>query len=214
MTKGKITIEVIEQKITSDFVQKAKDYAIDCHNKVNHTYDGQPYSIHLNGVYNFAYQYQHLVDIDNRENFLAAAWCHDVIEDCRETYNDVLKATNKEVAELVYALTNEKGKTRDQRANDKYYSDMRLVKGAPLLKMCDRLANYNYSLMTNSRMADIYTNENDRFIGKMRNITFHNSKYNEVIYHLKNLREDFLENQKLLENHYQKLIILQQPYNT
>ena len=33
---------------------------------------------------------------------------HDVIEDCRETYNDVNKATNEEIPELAYALTNEK----------------------------------------------------------------------------------------------------------
>jgi hypothetical protein len=33
---------------------------------------------------------------------------HDVIEDCRETCNDVKKATNEEIAELAYALTNKK----------------------------------------------------------------------------------------------------------
>ncbi len=141
----------------------AKSYAINCHKQTNHLYDGQPYEIHLEMVVKYLLQFKHLVSPQNLDNLIAAAWCHDVIEDCRETYNDVLKVTNKGVAELVYALTNEKGRNREERANDKYYQGIRDYEDAGLLKICDRLANLEYSISKGSSMADKYKKENEKF---------------------------------------------------
>lgn len=151
-----------------NIIEKAKNYAINCHRNTNHLYDGKPYETHLNMVFNEALNFIGLIkEVDgfdsNINNFLAAAWVHDVIEDCRETYNDVLKATNKEVADLAYALTNEKGKNRKERASDKYYEDMKNVPHAVLLKICDRIANVKYSISTNSRMLKVYIDENTNF---------------------------------------------------
>lgn len=117
-------------------------------------------------VYNAAFVFQHLVEPEDRANFLAAAWTHDLIEDCRQTYNDVKGATNERVAELTYALTNEKGKNRHERASDKYYAEMRLVKHAVLLKVCDRIANAKYSFDKGSSMYEMYRRENESFIDK------------------------------------------------
>jgi (p)ppGpp synthase/HD superfamily hydrolase len=147
-----------------NIIEKAKKYAVEQHKSVNHKYGDKDYSFHLEMVASFADKYKYLIDHDQRDNFVAAAWVHDVIEDCRQTYNDVLQATNIEVAELAYALTNEKGKTRKERANDKYYSDMRKVKGAVLLKICDRLANVIHSIQTNSKMLEKYREEHISFI--------------------------------------------------
>lgn len=145
-------------------VDKAKEYAIKCHSETNHLYDGKPYEVHLAMVFRNAIQYSHLVPVGQQSNFLAAAWVHDVIEDCRQTYNDVLSATNKEVADLAYALTNEKGKSRKERANGKYYAEMRRTPNAVLLKICDRIANLTYSIDSGSRMAQIYAKENESFM--------------------------------------------------
>ena len=73
-----------------------------------------------------ACKYIHLLP-NNRviSEVLAACWVHDVIEDCRETYNDVKNVLGERVADIAYALTNEKGKTRKERANDKYYEGIR-----------------------------------------------------------------------------------------
>ena len=144
--------------------EKARQYAIRCHRETNHKYDGKPYEFHLADVYKEAAKYCHLVPVEQRDNFLAAAWVHDVIEDCRQTYNDVREATNTEVAELAYALTNEKGKNRKERSSEKYYNDMKQVPFAVLLKVCDRLANFKYSISNGSRMAQIYAKENDAFV--------------------------------------------------
>ena len=145
-------------------IEKARLYAANCHRNVNHLYDGKPYEFHLEMVANFAAKYQYLLPEENRADFIAAAWTHDVIEDTRQTYNDVKTATNEAVAELTYALTNEKGKNRKQRASKKYYEDMRPIEGALLLKICDRLANVSHSKSTSSRMYKVYQNENLDFI--------------------------------------------------
>ena len=67
------------------------------------------------------------------------------------------------VADLAFALTNEKGKNRSQRASDKYYNDMKKVKNADFLKVCDRLANVKYSVSKGSGMSEAYRRENKHF---------------------------------------------------
>ena len=62
-------------------------------------------------------------------------------------------------AEIVYALTNEKGRNRHERANDKYYEGIRNTKYAPLVKACDRLSNYEFAKATKSRMVKMYESE-------------------------------------------------------
>ncbi len=156
-------------------LRKAQTYAISCHSMTNHFYDGKPYLIHLKMVYEYAYKFRHLLYEDellcHPVNVLAAAWTHDTIEDTRQTYNDVKKILGSSVAELTYALTNEKGRNRKERANDKYYEDMRKVPGAVYLKICDRLANAKYSKMKGSKMLEVYKKEYLEFAYKLASPT-------------------------------------------
>jgi len=158
----------------------AKNYAITCHNGTNHKYDGKPYETHLNHVVEIATKFLHLIPHNQQENILAACWCHDVIEDCRQTYNDVKSHTNVEIAEIVFALTNEKGKTRKDRANDKYYEGIRNTPYATFVKVCDRIANYEYSIR--GRMRDAYDKEMQRFVSRM-----YDSQYREMFEYLNEL---------------------------
>jgi hypothetical protein len=41
-----------------------------------------------------------------------ACWGHDTIEDTRTSYNDAANHLGKDAADIVYAVTNEKGKNR------------------------------------------------------------------------------------------------------
>jgi hypothetical protein len=106
-----------------------------------------------------------------------AAYYHDSIEDARLTYNDVTAIARKYMdaeqaymaAEIVYALTNDKGRTRSERAGDKYYEGIRNTRYASFLKMCDRLANLRYSTLfgIKSRMAEVYEREHPHFIASI-----------------------------------------------
>ena len=142
-------------------------YAHKCHSETNHLYDGMPYMVHLSMVVNAAARHIDAIPDDHRPNIIAACWLHDVIEDTRQTYNNVFDVAGKEVADIVYALTNEKGKTRKERANDKYYEGIRNTPWAVFVKLCDRIANVQYSKDTESRMFEMYRKENIQFLEKL-----------------------------------------------
>lgn len=146
-------------------LEHTKAYAIAKHKEVNQKYDAHPYSYHLNMVYQAALQFIEGIPAEDRETVLAACWVHDIIEDARETYNDVKAQTNTTIADLAYALTNEKGRTRAERANDKYYKGIRNTKYASFIKFCDRIANVTYSKTNGStKMFENYKKENPNFV--------------------------------------------------
>jgi (p)ppGpp synthase/HD superfamily hydrolase len=148
-------------------LEKAVSYAIKCHESTNHTYDGRPYSIHLEMVFNIALEHISIIPLQHRDTVLSACWAHDVIEDCRETYNDVASVLGTDVAEIVYALSNEKGKTRKERANDKYYKGIKNCPFASFVKLCDRIANIQYSKYSGSSMFDKYISETPDFVHQL-----------------------------------------------
>jgi (p)ppGpp synthase/HD superfamily hydrolase len=152
----------------SDPISIAREYAYKCHHHTNHLYDGQPYSAHLEMVVAMAHKYINLIDQNKREDVISACYCHDTIEDTRQTYSDVVRNTNTFVADLVYAVTNEKGRTRKERADDRYYAGIRdMGKEAVFVKMCDRLANVSYSKSSGGKMLDLYRSENPDFEGRL-----------------------------------------------
>jgi (p)ppGpp synthase/HD superfamily hydrolase len=130
----------------SELVLLCRDYAVERHKRTNHYYDHHPYSFHLEMVVAAAEKFIHLIAPQDRDKVLGACWAHDVIEDTRATYNNVKDAIGVEVADIVYALTNEKGRTRAERANDKYYAGIRANYWAIFVKCCDRIANMEYSM--------------------------------------------------------------------
>lgn len=145
-------------------IKNAASWAIQKHKEVNHLYDNKAYDVHLWMVSDIAKMFIHWIPEDAREKVLAACWLHDTIEDCRVTYNDLRQEFGDDVAEIVYALTNEKGRTRKERANDKYYEGIRDCFYAPFVKLCDRAANIKYSYENGSSMYKKYCEENDNFI--------------------------------------------------
>jgi len=148
-------------------LEKVKQYAIEKHRDTNHKYNEHHYDFHLQMVVDVAKQFIHLIPEKDRENVLGGCWTHDIIEDARENYNDVKQATNESIADLAYALTNEKGKNRKERANDTYYEGIRNTPYAAFIKFCDRIANYKFSVSQGSRMKKMYEKENMNFLMKL-----------------------------------------------
>lgn len=156
--------------------------AAQCHAAVNQTYGKDlPYSFHLRLTLSYATRFVHLLKLDNvaeTETVFAAACFHDTLEDARLTYNDLTKLLTQlkeanglqldvaDAVEAVYALTNDKGRNRAERAGEKYYAGIRATKYAPFLKMCDRLANLRFSTLffPPQRMAYVYREEMPHFL--------------------------------------------------
>jgi len=165
-------------------MDRKSQWCINQHRNTNHWYDQYlPYEFHLRMVHQAAKDFSHLLDdeydyftgeklkgrrgdetVTLREACLVAVWGHDLIEDCRVSYNDVKNHLGQEAADIIYAVTNEKGKTRKERANEKYYEGIRNTPGAVFVKLCDRIANVQYSKLTKSRMFEMYMTENEHFV--------------------------------------------------
>lgn len=163
---------------------KAKEYAEFCHSSTNHHYDEFPYSFHLQMVRNAGEKFIHLIPEENRDIVLAGCWVHDTIEDARQTYNDVKSNTSEDVAEIAYALTNEKGKNRSERANDKYYQGIKNTPFGTYVKLCDRIANIQYSKKKGEKMISLYRKENPNFEEKL-----YSPLYDEMFKYIRELLE-------------------------
>ena len=157
--KEKFTKEELEK------LEEIKKRASELHESVNQTYDYHPYSYHLEMVSSIMDEYVWDCEFEIYKILWFACWFHDTIEDARLTYNDVSRIALKYMnLEIVYALTNEKGRTRKERANQKYYQGIRETRYAPFIKACDRLANITYANETQSSMLDVYRKEMKDFL--------------------------------------------------
>lgn len=160
----------------TDIVTRARDYAIKAHSDTNHYYDNdKPYSVHLLSTWEFGVTYKHLLPPLVADNVLAACWLHDVIEDCRKTYNDIKKEFGQDVADIVYAVTNEKGRNRKERANERYYEGIRNTPFATYVKLCDRLANVSYSANPRTNIFYMYRKEHPDFL-----LSIYDERYKEM----------------------------------
>ena len=185
------------------------NWCIAQHVNTNHMYDTYlPYEFHLRMVAAIGKKFAHLLNDDEkidsitgkweydrgvdstvtlREACLLACWGHDLIEDTRTSYNDVKSALNSNAAEIIYAVTNEKGKNRKERANNKYYEGIRNTPGAVFVKLCDRIANVQYGKMTGSRQVEMYEKENENFIYQLGYRSGQVVEYAEMYEYLRDL---------------------------
>ncbi|MBP5798497.1 MAG: hypothetical protein J6W43_01125 [Prevotella sp.] len=168
------------QKKYAAQIEQIRLSAHELHQSVNQTYgDDLPYGFHLDMVVEGISDFGYLVCVseDDVVPMFFGGYYHDAIEDARLSYNDVMKRARKWMSEkqalmateIAYALTNDKGRTRAERAGEKYYQGIRETPYAPFVKLCDRLANVTYSCSVDSgkdgnRMREVYKNEMKHFL--------------------------------------------------
>ena len=175
----------VYQELMDKYAERIEDIrqsAHELHRSVNQWYGGgHPYGFHLDMVVQGVRDYGHLVCAREEDviPMFFGGYYHDSIEDARLTYNDVmatarLKMTEEQAlmaTEIVYALTNDKGRNRAERAGEKYYKGIRETPYAPFVKLCDRLANITYSCsrddQDNGRMKQVYKKEVPHFLNSI-----------------------------------------------
>ena len=175
----------LQQKIDelSPIINEIRNDAHALHASVNHAYDRiRPYGFHLDMVVNWIRKYIEEVCVSEQDilPIYFAAFYHDSIEDARLSYNDVMKIAKELMdeeqaylaTEIVYALTNEKGRNRAERANEKYYAGIREIPYAPFVKLADRLANTSYAFSKGTadslRMSKVYREELPGFLEALK----------------------------------------------
>lgn len=163
----------------SEAIEQIRQAAHELHRAVNQTYgQGLPYAVHLDMVASQVMSHGHEVCASEHDllPMVFGAYFHDSIEDARQTYNDVTRLARQWMddeqahmaAEIVYALTNDKGRTRAERAGERYYQGIRQTPYAPLVKLADRVANMTYSAThdnaDNVHMREVYLHELPHFL--------------------------------------------------
>ena len=140
-----------------------RDFCIQQHDIVcNQKYDNTlPYSFHLEAVVIQIHLFTDVIESCGLDvnNIVMGCYGHDLIEDARMTYNDIKDMTNESVADIIYCCTEEKGKNRAGRHNQKYFDELKVNNEAVFVKLCDIIANLKYSLLTNSSMFTKYKKE-------------------------------------------------------
>ncbi len=151
--------------LNSNELKLVEIFAFKAHHDTNHYYDDYlPYDFHLRMVVKAAKDFIYMIPENKIYTVIAACLCHDSIEDARKNFKSVEKETNTDVAEIVRAVTNYgRGRNRDERMPDFIYKDIRETPYATFVKLCDRIANVQYSKMTGSDMFEKYKKEHTHF---------------------------------------------------
>ena len=176
MTKEEFQAALVKYAAT---IEKIRQSAHELHRSVNQLYGKNlPYSDHLDKVVDEVREYGHEVCASEEDvvPMIFGGYYHDSIEDARLTYNDVMKVARQFMndkqalmaTEIVYALTNDKGRNREERAGEKYYEGIRTTPYAPFTKLCDRVANITFSCSAtdegNKHMKEVYKKEVPHFL--------------------------------------------------
>ena len=132
-----------------------REFAITAH--ADQQYGDKPYSFHLDGV---AELVKHLyLNDEDLTTLTAIAYLHDYIEDVKdktpdEKYDDILKETNKTIADVVKILTHHKDDFADElekaKQREEYLQAIKLNPLALKVKTADAMFNLQESIKLNN----------------------------------------------------------------
>jgi (p)ppGpp synthase/HD superfamily hydrolase len=154
-----VILKNLRKEKMSDYT-KVAEYAEKCHADANCEYGGgESYMVHVNMVVDLVKAYSDVFkNPEDGRCTIKAAYCHDVIEDTKESYNDVSEVIGKDAANVVLAVTDVAGENRLMKhllTMGKTVLDYRAI----ILKMCDICANATYSRTHSSSMYKKYVEE-------------------------------------------------------
>jgi len=123
-------------------------------------YGLHPYMFHIYNVVSIA------ESLGYDESIIIACILHDTIEDTTLSFNDIKKAFGKEIAEIVYCVTDELGRDRNERKS-KTYKKIQENWKATVVKICDRIANVSQSKENNQVLYKMYVKEHETFCSRL-----------------------------------------------
>lgn len=152
-------------------LERAKALATKAHE--GQRYGKFPYTHHLFGTWDvlekfgFSEEDPDIVKRIRSQRLILAAILHDTLEDTDLTYKMLMKDFGIEVADLVFAVTNEPGANRKERFL-KTCPKIRAHPDAIVLKLADRIANVIHALQANWDILKMYCREWPEFEKALR----------------------------------------------
>lgn len=138
------------------------EFSLLSHHKVRQKYDKKyPYYFHIKMLLGINTKFDYLINNNyDYQNVIGGICLHDTIEDIHYfSYADIKKEFGLAIADIVYACTEDKGKTRAERHSENYYKGIKENKIALYVKLCDISANITYSKNNKSDMFEKYKSE-------------------------------------------------------
>lgn len=139
-----------------------------------------PYSFHLKAVVAQGRKFSHLIlpkltkypSATAEAVFLFSLAGHDLKEDARHTYNDLIslgvqlglhRSAAVDFADIVWSVSDSDGKNRAQRKDDLFYKELLENEVGVFDKLSDMAANRIYGKLTNSSQYEMYREEFPKF---------------------------------------------------
>jgi len=144
--------------MTPDLI-KVEKYAEKCYDDANCRYGDGSYMIHIRMVVDFITKHGDVFKtVKDGIDTIGAAYCHDLIEDAKQTYNDICKIAGKDVADITLGVTDVPAENRLMKhllTMGKTVKDYRSI----ILKMADIYCNAKYSKESGNSMYTKYVAE-------------------------------------------------------
>lgn len=188
--------------------QTALEVASEIHASVNQGYgkdEVYPFRLHLSFVcgtidrmFNLSPRWSKDEELFNILN--ASGAYHDLIEDCRIKYHDLIDDrrfwldnrgiytrkqkmySRKKIADIVYALTETRGKNRSERYGYEYMKGIFETPHAWFVKMADTIANSAYSMIVNEPLIKMYQSDAPEMVRNIYNACKNNEDFDHVIF--------------------------------
>jgi (p)ppGpp synthase/HD superfamily hydrolase len=146
---------VIHDRLKIGPVEEALYMAITAH--TGQHYDDKPYHHHILYVEKVLKSFGFY-----EKEILISGMLHDAVEDGDLTLKNIENKFGREIAEIVYCVTDELGFDRDE-IKSKTYPKIASNKKAIIVKLADRIANVEYGMLTNSSKPAMYKEEFPEF---------------------------------------------------
>ena len=142
--------------------QRAKELATVSHFGQARKYTGEPYINHPTAVVEIVRSVWHT------EEMLAAAWLHDVVEDCGVSISEIREEFGDDVASLVDWLTDVSKPSDGNRARRKHLDLLHTSSASPeakTIKLADLIDNTSSIVKYDPDFAKVYLREKSLLLG-------------------------------------------------
>ncbi len=147
-----------------DLSTKAIQFALQQHGLQK--YGDKPYFFHLQDVLKITQDLSIIYLPEKLHILTAAAALHDVMEDTETNFVQLVDLFGVEVADIVYAVTDELGRNRAER-KAKTYPKIKANRLAVLIKLAHRISNVRHALTNNESMLSMYRSEHQQFVEEL-----------------------------------------------
>lgn len=135
-------------------------------------YGDNPYYFHLSNVEEILRIVGASLEDDFSYPILIAAWLHDVLEDTAVTLDSLRAVFDNEIIDIVWNVTDAPCVSRRQKKLATYQK-IKLDERSLILKLADRLANVQFSLVNNLRFFRMYQREQAEFAKHLKPMMTH-----------------------------------------